>query len=282
MTNDDLSGAQPPTTQPTPGPERDLGTRVFLGILFLVACFYAVVLIYHSANPTPKDTLAANDGFLERCRQICQRYGLVSTGNLRRDAEIYIQAAQPSQLTAGLSEILSSPSFQPADSQNTSLLNQHAPEFSLPDDSQTLQHLSQLGQNRPLVVVFYLGYGCSHCVAQLVSLERDSHYFRELDADIIAISADSPQHTAERFAEYGRFGFTVLSDADHAVSKEWGVFHEHTDDTDQWMDHGTFVLDRNGNVIWSHQGSEPWLDNKTLLHIIAKSQGLLPDTVAQN
>jgi hypothetical protein len=47
------------------------------------------------------------------------------------------------------------------------------------------------------------------------------------------------------------------------------------------MDHGTFVLDRHGKVIWSQQGGEPWLDNKTLLHVIAKSQGLLPDTVAQ-
>jgi peroxiredoxin len=282
MANVDLSGNQPQINQPAATPERDFGTRVFLGALFLFACFYAVVLIYHSANPPRKDAAsAANDGFLERCRQICQRYGLVSTGNLRRDAELYIQAAQPTQLTTGLSEILSTPNFQPAASQNSPLLNQPAPDFSLPDDSQTLQHLSHLGQNRPLVVVFYLGYGCSHCVAQLVSLERDSHYFRELDADIIAISADSPQHTSERFAEYGRFGFTVLSDADHAVSEKWGVFHPHTEETDQWMDHGTFVLDRHGKVIWSQQGGEPWLDNKTLLHVIAKSQGLLPDTVAQ-
>ncbi|MEY2724602.1 MAG: putative peroxiredoxin [Planctomycetota bacterium] len=281
MADVEPTSAQCKTTPPAARPERDTGTRIFLGILFLVACFYAVVLIYHSANPPQAQTAAADEGFLERCRQICLRYGLVSTGNLRRDAELYIQAAQPNQLTAGLSEILSSPASQPAASQNSVLLNHPAPDFSLPDHSQTLQHLSQLGQNRPLVVVFYLGYGCSHCVAQLVSLERDSHYFRELDADIIAISADSPQHTTERFAEYGRFGFSVLSDSDHAVSEKWGVFHPTTDDNDQWMEHGTFVIDRHGKVIWSQQGGEPWLDNKTLLQVIAKSQGLLPDTVAQ-
>lgn len=269
----------PENTQPaTTVAERDLGTRIFLGSLFLVACFYAAILIYHSANPIQE--LTKSEGFLERCRQICLRYGLVSTGNVRRDAESYIQVVQPSQLTSGLSEILSSPGFEPAPSATSTLLNQPAPDFTLPDDSQTPRQLSQLAKNRPLVVVFYLGYGCSHCVAQLVSLERDFHYFRELDADIIAISADSPQHTTERFAEYGRFGFNVLSDGDHSVSEQWGVFHPATDDADQWMDHGTFVLDRHGSVIWSRTGSEPWLDNKTLLHVIAKSQGLLPDTVA--
>jgi hypothetical protein len=42
------------------------------------------------------------------------------------------------------------------------------------------------------------------------------------------------------------------------------------------------VVDRNGKVIWSQQGSEPWLDNQTLLHVIARSQGLISDSIAQN
>ena len=79
----------------TPSDEREIGTRVFLGFLFVVATFYAVVLIYHAANP-PQST-AADSGLLERCRQICMKYGLVSTGNLRRDAESYIQAVHVQQ-----------------------------------------------------------------------------------------------------------------------------------------------------------------------------------------
>jgi hypothetical protein len=42
------------------------------------------------------------------------------------------------------------------------------------------------------------------------------------------------------------------------------------------MNHGTFIVDRNGKVIWGTQGKEPFLDNKTLLNVIAGSQGLLP------
>ncbi|MEY3174056.1 MAG: putative peroxiredoxin [Planctomycetota bacterium] len=262
--------------------ERELGTRVFLACLFLIACFYATVLIYHSAYPPDTQTVTADSGFLERCRQICLKYGLVSTGNLRRDAENYIQVVQSSPLTTGLSEILSTPNFQPASSESNALLHQPAPDFSLTDDRNTPHTLSRLAQNRPVVVVFYLGYGCSHCVAQLVSLDRDAHYFRELDADIVAISADPAEHTAQRFAEYGRFRFNVLSDPDRTVAKQWGVFHAAQGEQDEWMDHGTFVVDRNGKVIWSRQGNEPWLDNQTLLHVIARSQGLLSDSIAQN
>lgn len=282
MLSTNNSGNSTSTVTPSdssPSDERETGTRVFLGFLFVVATFYAVVLIYHAANP-PQST-AANSGLLERCRQICMKYGLVSTGNLRRDAETYIKAVHVQPLTNALSEILSQPEPTPVSSQAHALLQQSVPDFSLPDDQQTRKSLSDLGSNRPVVVVFYLGYGCSHCVAQLVALEKDLHYFRELDAEIIAISADSPEHTAQRFAEYGRFGFPVLSDADRAVASQWQCLHPATDETPELMDHGTFIVDRTGKMIWACRGKEPFLDNRTLLKVLAQSQGLMPNPVAQ-
>lgn len=258
--------------------ERDTGTKIFLWLLFAVASFYAAVLLYHSANPVEKSV--ADGSFLENCRQICLKYGLVSSGNLRKDAETYIRVAQRERLTETLWQILNC-SFAAVPSQQHPLLNQPAPAFSLPDDRQQLASLQQLGLRRPMVVVFYLGYGCSHCVAQLVSLERDLHYFRELDADIVAISADSPQHTSQRFQQYGRFAFSVLSDENRRVATEWDVFHPATEQSVELMDHGTFIVDRNGQVIWAFRGREPFLDNRSLLQVIAKSQGLLPESVAQ-
>ena len=217
-----------------------------------------------------------DDGILEQCRQICMQYGLVSSGDVRKDAEAYLEAVQTQKLTEGLSVILADSSFKAAESQPNKLLNQPAPEFTLPDDANATQKLSVFNKNRPVVVVFYLGYGCSHCVAQLLALDKDLHYFRELDADIVAISSDAPEHTAEKYKEYGRFDFPVLADVDYAVSQKWGVYQPETDEESAFMNHGTFVVDRNGKVIWGTQGAEPFLDNKTLLHVIAKSQGLLP------
>ena len=254
--------------------EREWGTRIFLGFLFVIACGYATMLIYHVSRPP--GTVAEDDGLMEQCRQICLRYGLVSTGNVRKDAEAYLKVAQQQQLTEGLARILSETAFEPAASQDHPLLNQTAPDFALPDDSGKPLLLGDLAKDRPLVVVFYLGYGCSHCVAKLIAIDKDLHYFRELDADVVAISADESMHTAEKFQEYGRFHFPVLADVDNAVGQAWGVYQPQTEQHDEFAKHGTFIVDRKGKVIFAEIGVEPFLDNKSLLHIVARSQGLAP------
>ena len=253
---------------------RDLNTRIFLGFLGFVAAMYAVVLVYHTTNP-PK-AVAEDSGLLEQCRQICMQYGLVSSGHIRNDAEAYLRAAQTRRLTEGLSVVLAEATFVPEPSQSNALLKKAAPNFVLPDVNGVSQELSQRGKDRPIVVVFYLGYGCSHCVAQLLALDKDQHYFRELDADIVAISSDTSEHTAEKYKEYGEFHFPVLADVDYSVSTQWGVYQPESDEKPEFMKHGTFVVDRSGKVIWAAVGNEPFLDNKTLLHVIAKAQGLLP------
>ena len=257
-----------------PARSRDVSTRIFLGFLGLIAAMYAVILLYHRTNSP--EAVAEDGGLLEQCRQICMQYGLVSTGHIRNDAEAYLRAAQKRRLTEGLSVVLADSTFVPEASQSNSLLDKTAPDFSLPGVNGVIQELSQLGKDRPIVVVFYLGYGCSHCVAQLLALDKDQHYFRELDADIIAISSDTSQHTAEKYKEYGEFQFPVLADVDYSVSTRWGVYQPETEEKPEFMKHGTFVVDRSGQVIWAAVGNEPFLDNKTLLHVIAKSQGLLP------
>ncbi len=269
-----MTGDVQESAEAKPARSRDLSTRVFLGFLGLIAVVYAVILVYHTTNPP--EAVAEDSGLLEQCRQICMQYGLVSTGHIRNDAEAYLRAAQKRRLTEGLSVVLGESTFVPESSQSNSLLEQTAPDFSLPDVNGVIQELSQMGKDRPIVVVFYLGYGCSHCVAQLLALDKDQHYFRELDADIVAISSDTSEHTAEKYKEYGEFHFPVLADADYAVSTQWGVYQPETEEKPEFMKHGTFVVDRSGKVIWAAVGNEPFLDNKTLLHVIAKSQGLLP------
>jgi peroxiredoxin Q/BCP len=256
------------------GGSREWSTKAFLAFLGITSLLYATILIYHVSKPP--DQVVDKDGILEQCRQICMQYGLVSTGHVRKDAEAYLNVVQSHKLTEGLAVILADNSFKPVESQPLELLNQPAPEFALPDVDGLEQKLSELGRGRPVVVVFYLGYGCSHCVAQLLALDKDLHYFSELDADIVAISSDSPEHTAERYKEYGEFHFPVLADVDYAVSRKWGVYQPETDEKSEFMYHGTFIVDAHGKVIWGAQGKEPFLDNKTLLHVLAKSQGLLP------
>lgn len=267
-----------PAAVPAESAAREWSTRAFLGFLGTVTCVYAAVLIYHIARPP--GTVAADANLLEQCRQICLKYGLVSTGNVRQDAEAFLAAARSRPLTQALHELLSDSQFQPASTQPHKLLQQSAPGFSLSDETGARRSLSEINRNCPTVVVFYLGYGCSHCVAQLLALDRDLHSFRELDAEIVAISSDSSDHTASRFREFGRFGFPVLSDSDNAIATQWGVFTPEADGRSEDRLHGTFVVDRAGTVIWAATGQEPFLDNRSLLHVIAAAQGLMPSSVS--
>ena len=261
----------------THGESRKWMRNTFLVLLGITSVFYATILSYHNAKPV--GTVAEDDALLEQCRQICLRYGLITTGDVRRDAEAYLAVVESKNLTEGLSMILTDGSFLPVESQSHRLLNQNAPEFALPDVHGFEQKLCELRKDRPVVVVFYLGYGCSHCVAQLLALNKDLHHFRELGAEIVAISSDSSEHTADKYKEYGEFNFPVLADVDYAVSKNWGVYEQETEEQPEFMKHGTFIVDRQGKLIWTAQGTEPFLDNKTLLRVIAKSQGLLPEAL---
>ena len=255
-------------------PKRDLNTKLFLGFLLVTSCFYAVILVYHVNRPP--ETVTDHDSILEQCRQICLQYGLVSTGNVRKDAESYIEAVQLQEMTSRQASLSDAQDFQPAPSQELALINRSAPDFELPDHSNAKQRLSVIGQGRPMVVVFYLGYGCSHCVAQLIGLDKELQLFHELGADVVAISSDTPEHTSERYAEYGSFHFPVLADVDYSVSQAWGVYQAEAGDKSEVMDHGTFIVDAKGQIIWGQQGKEPFLDNRTLLHLIAVSQGRTP------
>ena len=258
----------------SPREPREWPAHTFILLLGFVSAFYATVLIYHVSKPI--GTVVDDDSILEQCRQICMQYGLAPSGHVRNDAEAYLEVVQSKKLTGGLAEILADRNFKPVESQPHAFLHKKAPEFDLPDVSGIQQKLTELSRDRPVVVVFYLGYGCSHCVAQLLALDNDLHYFSELDADIVAISSDSSKHTAEKYEEYGEFHFPILADVDYAASESWGVYKPATDDDPEFMNHGTFIVDGNGELIWGVQGTEPFLDNKTLLHVIARSQGLLP------
>lgn len=244
-----------------------VGSRILIGFLLLVAILYGAIVVYHVTHP---DSRAAADSFLERCRKTCLKYGLVPTGNLRRDAREYLKAvgADASQSRSGRWK--TEPDFVPVASQPHPLLGQPAPEFGLADDRGELRELRTLVGRGPVVVVFYYGFQCSHCVAQLYGLDDDLEQFRELGAGIVALSADPSEETAKKLDQYGRFGFPVLSDPDNRIAELYGVFTRGTDEHDEDLQHGTFLIDRQGTVVWAYRGYEPFVDNATLLKLLAK------------
>jgi peroxiredoxin Q/BCP len=263
-------------TEPAPPkvPERKLGRRIFLGFLGSVAVVYGSIVSYSLLVPR-RDIDAADMSLLERCREMCLAYGLVPTGHLANDAKAYLRAEKPKPLMNPLHEILSDEKFVAQESQPHPLLGKQAPDFELPDDQGKKVSLRGTLKDAPVVVVFYYGYHCNHCVGQLFGLNEDLRRFTELGTEVVAISADSPEMTTKRFDEYGRFDFPVLSDVDSSVAQAYGVYQPEANGKPEIKLHGTFVIDADGTVLWCNSGNKPFLDNQTLLTVIAKQHGLL-------
>ena len=91
------------------------------------------------------------------------------------------------------------------------------------------------------------------------------------------MSPDSPQDTAEQFAKYGGFDFPVVSDPDNKAAERYSTLLPAKSGRPEDQLHGTFVINREGNVIWAYRGPTPFLDNKTLLYVLA---GAVPTPTA--
>jgi len=248
------------------------GQIAFFAFLASTVTFYGVVLVYNQRNPNAFLTTdeIARAGMLERCRQFCLGYGLVPTGHLANDAKAFLREVKPEADAETLEQMLADAQFAPAASQASELLGQHAPDFVLQNDQGESVSLDEINARGPVVLVFYYGYWCNHCVAQLFGLDEDLAKFQSLGAQVVAVSADPVEQTAERFAQYGRFNFPVLADPDYRVATKYGVYKPAGDSETGDLLHATFLIDRTGEVSWAQLGEQPWIDNKSLLVLLAR------------
>jgi len=112
-------------------------------------------------------------------------------------------------LSAPLETLLNDPAYKPVPTQAHPLLGEPAPDFTLSDTDDKPVRLGELLGRSPVVLVFYYGYACDHCVSQLFAINKDLDRFRELDATVLAVSADAPDLTRKRFKADLLFQFKV-------------------------------------------------------------------------
>ena len=148
-----------------------------------------------------------------------------------------------------------------------------APDFELPDDQGKVWSLRELRSRGPVIVVFYYGYHCSHCVAQLFGLEEDSGEVHETRGEHRGAHADPVAETASKFRQYGRFHFPVLADSESLVAEKFGVYRRATATADESLKHGTFIVSASGHIDWAYSGNQPFLDNAQLLALATRPSG---------
>lgn len=196
--------------------------------------------------------------------------------DLAADAKTYLQKREFKPLKLDLNSVLEQAPAHTLRSLPHPLLGQPAPAFELSDHTARTQTLADHCARGPVVVVFYYGYYCNHCVAQLFALEDDISKFRELGAEVLAISPDTPQETSDKFGKYGRFTFPVLSDPGNKIATAYSLYQQKSSNQPKLQLHGTFVVDQQGIIRWCHYGDAPFTNNAALLVEIAEVLGRLP------
>lgn len=185
--------------------------------------------------------------------------------NVAAEAQAWLRAQKSAPLSAPLQQLLAEAQRHPIAAMPHPLLNKTAPDFTLTDHRGTAWHVRELLAKGQVVLVFYYGYHCDHCVSQLFGLNEDLDRFQEIGAQVIAVSGDPPALTTERFRQYGDFRFPVLSDPGNKIAAMYGVYQPAAGSQPEELRHGTFVLAPNGTVTWTNHGEDPFIDNKALL-----------------
>lgn len=134
---------------------------------------------------------------------------------------------------------------------------------ALDPEGRTVTLAEQRGHN--VVLVFYLGGQCVHCVEELAALAKRAGDFAALDATILALSADAPADLA-RPAPLSGLELRLLSDPEHVNAR---AFHAWNDFEDQAL-HATLLIDRQGRIRWQHTGAQPFADAAFLLEELGR------------
>ncbi|MBI3880376.1 MAG: redoxin domain-containing protein [Verrucomicrobia bacterium] len=152
---------------------------------------------------------------------------------------------------------------------------QAAPNWTLPGEHG--QSLSLAGYHgKPVVVFFYLGAECLHCVEQLNAFAPIADDFAAAGISLVAIDGGPTSDLAkthEKCKSGSAFPFPLACDEKLAVFKQWRCY----DDFERAPLHGTFLVDGTGRIRWLDISYQPFMDVKFLL---AESKRLLklPDT----
>jgi peroxiredoxin Q/BCP len=233
--------------------------KALIGFFVLIGLGYAGWLGYRAWFPEPKP---------ERPQDY---------GDMKTMAERYLRKQKAAPLSGALVEILTkAQSSHVPTKPGYPLQDQAAPDFELIEALGRKVALREWLAKGPVVLIFYYGYHCDHCVSQLFDINEDIKYFHELGAQVIAISADAPELTLGKYQKFGRFNFPVLSDPGNAIAQKYGVYAPKEKDLAEFLWHGTFVISKEGKIVWAYWGDEPFVGNPTLLYEVAKLEGKLP------
>lgn len=128
-----------------------------------------------------------------------------------------------------------------------------APDFTLARFGGGTTTLSSMRTKKNVVLVFYRGYWCPYCIAQLKEMRSLLTDELKKDTEMLVVSIDDDKGTQTAITRITADGmkadFTFLSDPDHAVIARYGVTNPAG--SRRGIPHpATYVIDKKGVVRW--------------------------------
>jgi peroxiredoxin len=113
-------------------------------------------------------------------------------------------------------------------------------------------------KGRNVLVLFFLGGKCAHCMQQLQEFGKEYKALERLGVDTVAVSTDAAEATRmlKNNQEGVKFPMPMLADPKLDAFKRYQAY----DDFEGQPLHGTFLIDAEGNVRFQRIAADPFLD----------------------
>lgn len=135
-----------------------------------------------------------------------------------------------------------------------------APQLNVLDvDGNKVQLDAFVGRN--VLLVFFLGEACVHCVGQLNSINDRIGEFEGQDTTVLAVCSATPDKLKESVT-LGQVKVKFLSDSNHENARRFASY----DDFEEMELHSTILIDKQGRVRWKRSGGDPFMNMDFLLN----------------
>jgi len=132
-------------------------------------------------------------------------------------------------------------------------------------------------QGRNVVVLFFLGGKCAHCMQQLTLFSKAVKELGTLQTDLVAVSTDDREATLKlkQNPDQIAFAMPILPDPKLDLFKRYNAH----DDFEQQPLHAIYLIDARGNVRYRRISAEPFLDVDFMKGEIARVNRLVPPSL---
>lgn len=112
-----------------------------------------------------------------------------------------------------------------------------------------------------VLLVFFLGDTCVHCVGQLKSIHDRMSEFQAQNTVVLAVCSSSPE-SLKSSTTLEEVKITYLSDTAHENARRFSSY----DDFEEMELHSTILIDSQGRVRWKRTGGDPFMNMGFLLN----------------